>query len=185
MTKRLPPRYDVPNAAPAPLRLVQELVNTVDHEHGREWLGTPALLRKWLVERSLLPAGARVRRAEWEDALRFREALRELVQAQPGPETERTIASAADAANLSFRITDGGLLLAPEASGVAGSLGRVLVIAFASMADGSWRRLKTCRNCRWAFYDNSRNQSATWCSMQLCGNRLKTRSYYRRRTRAA
>jgi predicted RNA-binding Zn ribbon-like protein len=51
------------------------------------------------------------------------------------------------------------------------------------MVDGSWSRLKACRNhgCRWAFYDYSRNRSASWCSMQLCGNRTKTRTYRRRR----
>jgi len=34
------PRYDLPNAAPEPLRLVQLFVNSLDHEHGREWLPT-------------------------------------------------------------------------------------------------------------------------------------------------
>ena len=38
------PRYDVPKAAPEPLRLVQRFVNTVDHEHRREWIGTTAEL---------------------------------------------------------------------------------------------------------------------------------------------
>jgi len=38
-----------------------------------------------------------------------------------------------------------------------------------------------CRNCHWSFYDYSPNRSATWCSMQLCGNRKKTRDYRRRR----
>jgi predicted RNA-binding Zn ribbon-like protein len=32
-------------------------------------------------------------------------------------------------------------------------------------------------DCRWAFYDRSRNRSRTWCSMEECGNRAKARSY--------
>jgi predicted RNA-binding Zn ribbon-like protein len=48
------------------------------------------------------------------------------------------------------------------------------------MLDGSWSRLKACRQCGWAFYDYSRNRSGSWCSMQLCGNRTKTRAYRRR-----
>ena len=32
------PRYDVPNAAPAPLREVQLFVNSVDGENHVEWL---------------------------------------------------------------------------------------------------------------------------------------------------
>ena len=72
--------------------------------------------------------------------------------------------------------------LAPSATGVDGLLGRVLAVAYGAMVDGSWSRLKACRNhgCRWAFYDYSRNRSASWCSMQLCGNRTKTRAYRRR-----
>src|SRR5262249_32679661 len=63
-------------------------------------------------------------------------------------------------------------------------LDEVVATALAAVLDGSWRRLKACRNCHWSFYDYSPNLSATWCSMQLCGNRKKTRAY-RARTRAA
>ena len=64
-------------------------------------------------------------------------------------------------------------------TGSTAALGRVLAAAFACMQDGSWSRLKACRNCHWAFYDESRNRSAAWCSMQLCGNRMKIRAYRR------
>jgi predicted RNA-binding Zn ribbon-like protein len=39
--------------------------------------------------------------------------------------------------------------------------------------------MKACRaeDCRWAFYDRSRNRSRAWCSMRECGNRAKARSY--------
>jgi len=62
------------------------------------------------------------------------------------------------------------------------ALDRVVAIALGAMLDGSWGRLKACRNCRWSFYDRSPNRSGTWCSMQLCGNRKKTRAYRRRKT---
>ena len=57
----------------------------------------------------------------------------------------------------------------------------VVAAAFGAMLDGSWARLKACRNCHWSFYDYSPNRSAAWCSMQLCGNRAKTRAYRRRK----
>jgi predicted RNA-binding Zn ribbon-like protein len=60
------------------------------------------------------------------------------------------------------------------------ALDGVVAIALGAMLDGSWSRLKACRNCCWSFYDYSPNRSATWCSMQLCGNRTKTRAYRRR-----
>ena len=48
------------------------------------------------------------------------------------------------------------------------------------MRDGHWQRMKACRNpqCRWVFYDHSRNRTGTWCSMRVCGNRHKVRDNY-------
>ncbi len=52
------------------------------------------------------------------------------------------------------------------------------------MVDGTWSRLKACRQCEWAFYDWSKNRSGRWCAMSVCGNRTKVRAYRaRRRTR--
>ncbi|MFI6043666.1 CGNR zinc finger domain-containing protein [Nocardia sp. NPDC051321] len=52
-----------------------------------------------------------------------------------------------------------------------------------AVAAGTWPRLKACRepSCRWAFYDHSRNHGRTWCSMNVCGNRVKVRASQRRR----
>ena len=80
--------------------------------------------------------------------------------------------------------TSGGTAsLVPQAPGMDGALGGIVAIAYAAMADGSWRRLKACRRdvCQWAFYDHSRNRSGAWCAMAICGNRTKTRGYRRRR----
>jgi len=48
-----PPRYDLPNAAPGRLRVVQQFLNTTDHEHSRELIGSAAALRAWLEEAGL------------------------------------------------------------------------------------------------------------------------------------
>jgi predicted RNA-binding Zn ribbon-like protein len=44
-------------------------------------------------------------------------------------------------------------------------------------------RLKVCDNpdCRFAFYDTSRNRSRRWCSHTTCGNRHKVRQFRARR----
>jgi predicted RNA-binding Zn ribbon-like protein len=81
-------------------------------------------------------------------------------------------------ARLSLRLDADG---SPQIADDGDALDRLVAIAFAAMLDGSWGRLKACRNCRWSFYDGSPNRSATWCSMQLCGNRAKTRTYRTRR----
>lgn len=43
-------------------------------------------------------------------------------------------------------------------------------------------RVRHCSNdkCGWLFFDDSKNQSRRWCSMQACGNRAKARRHYLR-----
>jgi predicted RNA-binding Zn ribbon-like protein len=167
------PRYDLPNHAPEPLRLVQRLVNTVDFERDRDWLGD-----------LLADEGVQATPGELERARDVREAIRELLYANNRQPTEGDpyglLRRAADRAGFTLDLEAPTLTAA--APGVDGLLGRVLAVAYGAMVDGSWNRLKACRNhgCRWAFYDYSRNRSASWCSMQLCGNRTKTRAYRRR-----
>jgi predicted RNA-binding Zn ribbon-like protein len=160
------PRYDLPNAAPQPLREVQLLVNSVDLEHERDWLPD------WLAEHGL--------DGEDDRARSLREALRALVLANNGLALDEQALETvnASARRVSLRVDPHGeLSVAAEGD----ALDRVVAIAFGAMLDGSWARLKACRNCRWCFYDNSPNRSGTWCSMQLCGNRRKTRAYRNRR----
>jgi len=160
------PRYDVPKAAPEPLREVQQFVNSVDLEHDVDWLPD------WLGERGLT--------GELERARALREALRALVLANNGATLDQPALELvnAAAARLPLQLAaDGRLRVGPARDELDG----VVAIALGAMLDGSWSRLKACRNCCWSFYDYSPNRSATWCSMQLCGNRTKTRAYRRRR----
>jgi predicted RNA-binding Zn ribbon-like protein len=171
---RKPPRYDLPNAAPEPLRLVQGFVNTVNLETGDDWLVD------WLADQGA--SGGDV-----DGARAVREALRDLLYANNGQSAEGdalgALTGAADAAAFSIDFSRPALIA--RASGVDGAVGRVLAAAYLAMLDGSWARLKCCRNhgCRWAFYDYSKNRSASWCSMQLCGNRTKTAAYRARQVR--
>ena len=75
--------------------------------------------------------------------------------------------------------TDGSAPLTPDAEGFAGALAQVLVPVAEAARDGSWERVKACRadDCKWAFYDRSRNRSGVWCDMAVCGNRAKVRAY--------
>jgi len=162
------PRYDVPNAAPEPLRQVQLFVNSADVEHGADWMPD------WLAERGLSGELARARE--------LREALRVLVLANNGfPVDEEALALVnAAASRLTPRVDADRAVQLEGADAIDG----VVAIALRAMLDGTWVRLKACRNCHWSFYDYSPNRSATWCSMQLCGNRSKTRAYRKRRTRS-
>jgi len=41
-------------------------------------------------------------------------------------------------------------------------------------------RIKQCSNCGYLFLDNSKNKSRRWCSMEICGNRVKARRHARK-----
>jgi predicted RNA-binding Zn ribbon-like protein len=160
------PRYDVPKAAPEPLRRVQLFVNSTDVHNAVEWLPD------WLEAHRL--AGAEERARE------LREALRSLVLANNGLPVDPAALETVNRAAARVRpALDAGRRLRFRTDGDA--LDEIVTVVLDAVVDGSWRRLKACRNCSWSFYDYSPNRSATWCSMQLCGNRTKTRAYRRRR----
>jgi predicted RNA-binding Zn ribbon-like protein len=172
--------------APGELELVRQFVNTNDVEGGIEQIGSPSLLSDWLDEHGLESA-AKLSRRDVERAIELREALRALLLANAGESLDQKavdkLNDSADRVKLSVRFEeDGGSALAPEKTGVDGALGAILAIVYRSMAEGTWPRLKACRSdtCLWAFYDKSKNRSAHWCSMAVCGNREKARTYRRR-----
>jgi predicted RNA-binding Zn ribbon-like protein len=173
--------------APEPLALVQDFLNTFDLEGEVEELTGPDELRAWLTAHSLLDRSARVGDGDLERALAVRGGLRELAMANadlPVDEAAiRTLNLALDPALLQARFGPAGSWrLDPSASGVDGALARLAAVVIDAMHDGTWSRLKPCRNhdCRWLFYDHSTNRSGSWCTMAVCGNRLKARAYRRR-----
>jgi predicted RNA-binding Zn ribbon-like protein len=174
------PRYDLPKAAPEPLRLVQLFVNTVDLENEREWLADARALQDWARKQRLVPPRTRFTKSDLKRALELREAMRTLLKSGPDAQARLVLEDAARAARLTVGLDGDTPRLIPQAGGIDGLRGRLVAVAFVAMLDGSWERLKTCRNCRWAFFDESKNRSARWCSMELCGNRLKTRAYRKR-----
>jgi predicted RNA-binding Zn ribbon-like protein len=169
--------------------LVIDFVNTADLRPQEESLATPEQLTDWLRERGLL-ANARATKADLDQALQVREALRDLLAAQNGLEADVTAATAvldgaAHRARLTLRFSAAGATLEPSAAGVRRALGKLLAEVSAGMADGTWERMKACRaeDCRWAFLDTAKNRSRAWCSMQSCGNRAKANAYRARHGR--
>ncbi len=59
--------------------------------------------------------------------------------------------------------------------------GEVLKLAVELVAQGRWTRVRACPDCRWVFYDQSRNNSRVWCSMyagetgRACGSIAKVK----------
>jgi len=52
-------------------------------------------------------------------------------------------------------------------------------------ADVDRNRVRKCGQCVLHFYDTSKKGTRRWCSMQLCGNRLKVAAYAARQRRIA
>ncbi len=171
----------------ADLELVQDFVNSAEFEEQRDDLRDARGLVRWLAEHRLAGPHARAREADAADARAVREALRQLLRANNGIAVDEAAAAATlDAASrragLMVRFEAGAIRLVPRERGVHGAVGNVLAAAAEAMADGSWQRLKACRSetCRWAFVDQARNRSRQWCSMSVCGNREKARSFRQR-----
>jgi predicted RNA-binding Zn ribbon-like protein len=191
MDEPVPTEPGARDPAPEELRLVQAFVNTNDMEEGRDELRVPEGLRDWLVARGLIRPEVEVGDRDLARALALREAIRALAASNNGipldPNDLDTLDRVADAGALRVRFTkEGEPRLEPLSPGVNGALARIVADVYRSIIQGSWPRLKACRRhaCRWLFYDRSRNRAGTWCAMTVCGNRVKTRTYRRRRARA-
>jgi len=61
------------------------------------------------------------------------------------------------------------------------------ILAWDALAKNSPGRLRPCANdeCRLFLIDHSKANAARWCSMAVCGNRMKARRHYRRIRNAA
>jgi predicted RNA-binding Zn ribbon-like protein len=57
-----------------------------------------------------------------------------------------------------------------------------VVLAWAALAKAGGNRLRPCANpeCRLFLIDHSKPNSARWCSMAVCGNRMKARRHHQR-----
>jgi predicted RNA-binding Zn ribbon-like protein len=174
--------------APGTLEIVQAFANTKDLLTGRDVFTSSEMLRGWLATRGLLRRDEPISEEDFQRALVFREALRSLVRANTGSRIDEDVLEvlnqAAKYARLVTRFSQNGqIALEPEAGGLDGVVGRLLANVFIAMTEGTWARLKSCQNeeCQWIYYDVSKNRSGTWCTMAMCGNRLKAQAYRQRR----
>lgn len=145
--------------------LVVDFLNTVDIERGEDLLDDPGLWQRWSAQRGVSPSNA-------DEARAIRDALRAAVGDPRLPVEQFEVP-------LTFSLDNQG----PQLLGTT-AVAAVLVAATRLSIRGDWVRLKICPadDCLEAFYDESRNRSRTWCSMRVCGNREKARTWRARAT---
>jgi predicted RNA-binding Zn ribbon-like protein len=150
------------------------------------------LLNTWLIPNdSRQPADrfaefARERRWRGSDASRVRELrddLRHAVESGDAGPVNQWI----ERAGLRPVVADAGIGYRHE----AGPAGDYLAAVLAAIGAGMWKRLKACPDCRWVFYDSTRNGSKRWCLMyaggpggRACGTIAKVRRYRDRQAAA-
>lgn len=169
--------------------LLVEFVNTLNLEGGEDSIAEPQALERWIEDHGGgVPKGT-VDAESQRRVLALRESLRALLRANNGGEAGegelRALREAAERSRYGATLDpDGRLCLDPAGGGPEAFEARLLLAIERIQALGAWPRLKacTCNDCQWAFYDTSRNRSRTWCSMEECGNREKTRRYRRRKS---
>ncbi|MFI6063259.1 CGNR zinc finger domain-containing protein [Streptomyces sp. NPDC051286] len=130
-------------------------------------------------------------RRGWEELRAFRDDLRQPVGGARGDApSPPDAASMADTAAvpltamptvaLSMQWDEAGQVHAlPRGSGWRKVASLVTIEVFKAQQDGSWSRLKTCRNprCAVAFFDRSRNNSGVWHNVKVCGNAANLRAF--------
>jgi predicted RNA-binding Zn ribbon-like protein len=156
-----------------------ELLNTTPVVDGmpRDELGDAESGTAWLEARGRLGS-----RAEWRSVRTVRDHLQSIVRGESSPES---------LAGSLGRVTRRPVL---DPEGVRWVLevptGRTAavaaVLAWDELRRTSPGRLRRCANdeCQLFLIDHSKPNRARWCSMAVCGNRLKARRHYER-TRTA
>ncbi|WFR73537.1 CGNR zinc finger domain-containing protein [Prescottella defluvii] len=180
-----------------PLRTIEKFINT--RRRDSDEIATPPQLAKWLHANGLTPVKTVVNAEQRDRAERIREGLRALIAEN---NTEPVSSPRPDGLNPAARAEFAELtrdfplmldvtvspprLVACARTPVEAALARLLAIVAEAVAEGTWTRLKACRepSCRWAYYDHSRNRRRTWCSMDICGNRAKARASHHRKSTA-
>ena len=153
-------------AAPAELRLTQELLNTTatNRHPDRDLLSSVDTARAWF---SGIPGAPELTIEDLFDLLELRDCLRRLVNGEP----------ATLVGTVEIRIDAESAVAVP--AGAAWLQSAIAAECLLARATGTWSRLKMCRNegCLIVFYDSSRNGRRVWCDVAVCGNVANARAH--------
>jgi predicted RNA-binding Zn ribbon-like protein len=156
-------------------RLLLDLLNTTPVVDGvpQDLLADAEAGRRWLAEH-----GQPASDDEWRAVLDVRSALQDVVREGGDPASLAPFVegvryhAALDGEGVAWRAER------PEGRSAAA----VAVLTWDALRVSSPGRLRPCANpeCRLFLVDHSKPNSARWCSMAVCGNRMKARRHYQR-----
>src|SRR3984893_4192206 len=151
---------DARRPAPGRLRLVQGFCNSVDFEGGWDDIADPGGLANWLTAKGHGVGEGELEPIDVLRALRFREALRDLLSVpahhgRPDPTAEapaldrrargRPVLAEA-AADLPLAVVVGErFTIAPTGTGLSGALAAILAALAFGDAEGTLSKLKVCQ----------------------------------------
>ena len=180
-------------------QLALDFLNThpVQNDEAVELLPDFDALLRWFQAADLLTARqGNSLRQQWGDSVRAKhvvEAMRELrerlrkdvLSMEHGGPVRREVID-----ELNHLMAEHPMLTRLKASGGAsvtelwfdprrpeGLFAPVAHMAASLFADVDHNRVRKCGQCVLHFYDTSKKGTRRWCSMQLCGNRLKVAAY--------
>jgi predicted RNA-binding Zn ribbon-like protein len=171
---------DLVAVSPDDEALLLDLLNTTPVVDGvpRDDLADPNAARAWMRER-----GIAATKAELAGLLDARSTLQKVVRGQVMPIALQRFLDTVRLRPTARRDgVDWHLVLDDGPKGAVRA-----VLAWDALRVGSPGRLRPCANteCRLFLIDRSKPNTARWCSMAICGNRMKARRHYRRAHTAA
>jgi predicted RNA-binding Zn ribbon-like protein len=156
-------------------QLLLDLINTTPVVDGevRDLLATQDQAREWAQAR-----GGTGSLGEAEQLRRTRDQLQAVVRGDLRP---TTLAPTLRGVRLVPALTDAGVRWELEVDDER-RLATRAVLTWAQLQEEMPGRLRACANheCRLFLIDRSHANAARWCSMKVCGNRMKARRHYRR-----
>jgi predicted RNA-binding Zn ribbon-like protein len=172
---------------------VHPALDLVNSQHGRgpDLLEDDTWLQGFLARWGYVPAG-RPGPRERSRLAGLRTLMRRIVESVAGGSTptaadlarlDHVLRAVKASRRLDVRGTSFDVRLVPTRRDWSWVLSELASELAALLAGGELERLKVCDNddCRFAFYDASKNRSRRWCAQTTCGNRHKVQQFRARR----
>jgi predicted RNA-binding Zn ribbon-like protein len=151
-----------------------DLLNTTPVVEGEpsDELAQSGAARSWMRRHGVVPTDT-----ELAALVAARSAVQEVVR---GRETPARLQRFLESVTVRPHVSRDGVDWQLAVDGPRGAVRAVL--AWDALRVASPGRLRPCANaeCRLFLIDRSKPNTARWCSMAICGNRMKARRHYRR-----